>query len=91
LGKSDGCFILTNILTVCDALTFSTDANIGTPWEPFVIDLAELNGIRLIDGDQADDTEWYTLQGFRLGHKPASPGIYIHRGKKVSFVGANRP
>ncbi len=80
-----------DILTVCDALTFSTDANIGTPWEPFIIDLAELNGIRLIDGDQADDTEWYTLQGFRLGHKPASPGIYIHRGKKVSFVGADRP
>ena len=75
-----------DIITICDALSFSTDANIGTPWEPFVIDLAELNGISLIDREQADDTEWYTLQGFRLGHKPTSPGIYIHRGKKVILI-----
>ena len=79
-----------DIITICDALSFSSDANIGTPWEPFVIDLAELNGISLIEREQADDTEWYTLQGFRLGHKPTSPGIYIHRGRKVIFTEENQ-
>ena len=79
-----------DIITICDALSFSTDANIGTPWEPFVIDLAELNGISLIDRETTDDTEWYTLQGFRLGQKPTSPGIYIHRGRKVIFTEENR-
>ena len=79
-----------DILTICDALSFSTDANIGTPWEPFVIDLADLDGISLIDRETIDDTEWYTLQGFRLGHKPTTPGIYIHRGRKVIFTEEDR-
>lgn len=79
-----------DIITICDALSFSTDANIGTPWEPFVIDLADLDGISLIDRETTDDTEWYTLQGFHLGQKPTSPGIYIHRGRKVIFTEENR-
>ncbi len=28
-------------------------------------------------------SEWYDLQGRRLQGKPATPGLYIHRGKKV--------
>jgi hypothetical protein len=65
-------------------LTYSSDASIGTPWEPYVIKLST-NGIRTITSDDANDTEWYTLQGFKIGHRPTTPGIYI-RGPADTVV-----
>jgi hypothetical protein len=66
------------------SLVYSSDGNIGTPWEPYVIEL-QTNGIRVITADDANDTEWYTLQGFKIGRKPTQPGVYIHHGKKVTI------
>ena len=70
-----------------NALTYTTDANIGTPWEPYVIDLSEVitgvNTIATNNGD--DDADWWTLQGFKIGRKPTLPGVYIHHGKKVTI------
>ena len=65
--------------------TYISDVNIGTPWNPYVIDLSEvLTGISTIAVDDADDDDdWWTLQGFKIGRKPTQPGVYIHHGKKV--------
>ena len=73
-----------DIMTLCTDVTFSSDAIIGTPWEPYVINLLT-DGIRTvgIDADDDDDAEWYTLQGIKIGRKPTHPGVYIHRGEKV--------
>ena len=32
---------------------------------------------------QGEESSWYTLQGVKLGDKPAQNGVYIHNGKKV--------
>ena len=70
------------IIVIDDTQQFVSDGNIGTSWEPYVIDLRNLsNGIRTIANDDADD--WYTLQGFKIGRKPSQPGMYIHNGEKV--------
>ena len=65
--------------------TYISDVNIGTPWNPYVIDLSEIRtGISTIAADDAEnDSDWWTLQGFRIGRKPTQPGVYIHHGKKV--------
>ncbi len=67
--------------------TYISDVNIGTPWNPYVIDLsAVLTGISTIAADDGDDdTDWWTLQGFKIGRKPTRPGVYIHHGKKVTI------
>ena len=59
--------------------------NIGTPWNPYVIDLSEMRtGISTIaDDDDENDSDWWTLRGFKIGRKPTQPGVYIHRGNKV--------
>ena len=63
-------------------MTYISDVNIGTPWNPYVIDLSEMRtGISTIAAD--DDNE--TLQGFKIGRKPTQPGVYIHHGKKVTI------
>jgi len=74
-----------DIITIDNTQTYVSDANIGTSWEPYVIDLGNvLNGITVVSGSPADDaTDWYTLQGFKIGRKPTQPGIYIHHGEKV--------
>ena len=74
------------VTTVCTSVAFNSDAIIGTPWEPFVIDLDDLTGISAVSSDLIDDTEWYTLQGFKIGHRPTAPGVYIRRGQKVTIV-----
>ena len=74
------------VTTVCTSVAFNSDAIIGTPWEPFVIDLDDLTGISAVSSDLIDDTEWYTLQGFKIGRRPTAPGVYIHRGQKVTIV-----
>ena len=71
------------VTTICTSVPFNSDAIIGTPWEPFIIDLDDPSGINTLPEDLIADTEWYTLQGFKIGRRPTTPGVYIHRGKKV--------
>ena len=33
--------------------------------------------------DDENDSDWCTLQGFKIGRKPTQPGVYIQHGKKV--------
>ena len=71
------------ILIIDDTQRFTSDDNIGTSWEPYVIDLQNLPlGIDTVNTTD-DDTDWWTLQGTKLGHKPSQPGIYIHRHKTI--------
>ena len=73
------------ILIIDDTQQFTSDDNVGTSWEPYVIDLQNLPvGITpLSTSTDDDDTDWWTLQGIKLGRKPSRPGIYIHRNKTV--------
>ncbi|MBR1934394.1 MAG: hypothetical protein IJ841_12025 [Prevotella sp.] len=74
------------IVTIDETQQFVSDDNIGTSWEPYVINLENLaSGIRAIGLDDADDGDWWTLQGFKIGRKPMQPGIYIHHGQKVTI------
>ena len=69
-------------------MTYISDVNIGTPWNPYVIDLSEvLTGISTIAADNADDNDddWWTLQGYKIGRKPTQPAVYIHHGNKVTI------
>ncbi len=70
-----------NMTTICKDIPFNSDAIIGTPWEPLVIDLDNTLGISNAVIDMTD-SEWYTLDGFKIGHRPQAAGIYIHQGKK---------
>jgi len=74
-----------DIIDIDKTQQYVSDANIGTSWEPYVIDLGDvLSGIRVVSGFPADDdSDWWTLQGFKIGCKPTQPGIYIHHGEKV--------
>ena len=73
------------IIIIDDTQQFISDDNIGTSWEPYVIDLQNLPvGITGVnDSADDDDTDWWTLQGIKLGRKPTQPGIYIHRNRTV--------
>ncbi len=73
-------------MVIDNTQTFTSDVNIGTPWQPYVIDLNEVRtGITVVNGsaDDDDDSDWWTLQGFKIGRKPTQPGVYIHHGNKV--------
>ena len=73
-------------MVIDNTQTFTSDVNIGTPWQPCVIDLNEVRtGITVVNGsaDDDDDSDWWTLQGFKIGRKPTQPGVYIHHGNKV--------
>ena len=49
----------------------------------YVLDV-DVTAIRTIVAEEAeDDTEWYTLQGAKIGRRPTQQGIYIHKGEKV--------
>ena len=74
------------VIDIDDTQQFVSDANIGTSWEPYVIDLLNLSvGVTKVTIDDAtDDDDWWTLQGIKLMHKPTQPGVYIHRGKKIT-------
>ncbi|MBQ2074707.1 MAG: phosphatase PAP2 family protein, partial [Muribaculaceae bacterium] len=39
----------------------------------------------IIATSRANDTLWYSLTGIIYHSKPATPGIYIHNGKKVTI------
>ncbi|MCR4959743.1 MAG: hypothetical protein K6B13_14250 [Prevotella sp.] len=67
-----------------DTQQFVSDDNIGTSWQPYVIDLQKLPiGISDVNMDGTDEDDWHTLQGFKVGRKPAQHGVYINGGKKV--------
>ena len=74
-------FINGEIRTLVTSLTYSSDGNIGTPWEPFVIDLDNLTGIEDIKTAQRKDT-WFRLDGIRLNGNPKQRGVYIRNGQK---------
>lgn len=65
-------------------MPFVSDAIYGTLDEPVVFDL-DAAGIGTLTADDPNDTEWYTLEGFKIGRRPMKPGIYIHNGKKVTL------
>lgn len=67
------------------SLSFASDAIYGTLENPYVIDL-DATAITTIEGNgnDDDDNNWYSLQGFKLPRKPTKPGVYIHNGKKVT-------
>ena len=69
--------------TWVDSQRFISDAVVGTLEEPYVLDV-DVTAIRTIVAEEAeDDTEWYTLQGAKIGRRPTQQGIYIHKGEKV--------
>ena len=71
-------------VTIDAAQTFVSDDNIGTSWEPYVIDLSGLmTGITSVSDSDTDDDDWWSIQGFKLDRKPTQPGVYIHHGNKV--------
>jgi hypothetical protein len=71
---------------VDNALPFISDAFYGSLDEPYVLNIDNATGITVVNGSAVDDdTDWYTLQGFRIGHKPTQPGVYIHHGEKVTI------
>ena len=73
------------IINIDDSQLYVSDANIGTSWEPYVIDLQNPTvGINAVDGSAIDDDDWYTLQGIKIGRRPSQPGVYIHKGKTVT-------
>ena len=73
------------MVVIDNTQTYISDVNIGTPWQPYVIDLSKvLTGISTIAADDADDdSDWWTIQGFKIGRKPTKSGVYIHHGNKV--------
>ena len=75
------------IVTIDDTQQYVSDDNIGTSWDPYVINLNKTTtGISVADGSAIDDpTDWWTLQGFKIGRKPTQPGVYIHQGNKVTI------
>jgi hypothetical protein len=70
-------------LVIDRSLTFTSDANVGDPWQPYVIDLYKIVGITDVTAPAAEDGIWYTLQGLRIGQKrPTTPGVYLYNGQK---------
>ena len=72
------------IIDIDNTQKYVSDANIGTSWEPYVIDLSDvLSAITVVSGSPADGDDWYTLSGIKLDRKPTQPGVYIHHGEKI--------
>ena len=68
---------------VVTRLPFVSDAVYGSLENPYMLDI-DATAIRTVSyDDEADDTEWYTLQGQKIGRKPTRQGVYIHHGQKV--------
>ena len=74
------------IIDIDNSLMYVSDDNIGTSWDPYVIDLSGLmTGITSVSDSDTDDDDWWSIQGFKIGRKPTQPGVYIHHGKKVTI------
>jgi hypothetical protein len=79
-----------NIITLPTDLIYFSDGNIGTPWEPYVIDISDALGISSVEDVDGNPSAWYSLQGIYLGTtKPKKPGIYICRKAKDIRQGKN--
>jgi hypothetical protein len=79
-----------SIITLSADLVYFSDGNIGTPWEPFVIDISDALGISSVEDIDGSPSAWYSLQGIYLGtKKPTTPGIYLCRTAKDSRQGKN--
>ncbi len=53
------------IIDIDNTQQFVSDYNIGTSWNPYVIDLQNLwNGIYAVGIDDGDDDDWWTLQAY---------------------------
>lgn len=74
-------FIDGDIRVLDDNIVYSSDTNVGTPWQPYVIDLKKANGILPVMGD-AKHSEWYDLQGRKIGVQPSRKGVYLRSGNK---------
>ena len=72
------------VVTIDNKLTFSTDANIGTPWKPYVIDLTDVQAIHDIHYSSNGGVETlYDLQGRKMDSQTLRQGVYIRNGKKL--------
>lgn len=79
-----------SIITLSADLVFSSDGNIGTPWEPFVIDISDALSISSVEDVDGSPSAWYSLQGIYLGTtKPTKPGVYFFRTTKDRLQGKN--
>jgi hypothetical protein len=58
-----------------EVMTFQSDAVIGSPEEPAVINFS--------DSQTYEEGKWYTLDGLQLQQKPTQKGVYIFNGDKV--------
>ena len=80
------------VRTLSADLTYCSDANIGTPWEPHVISIDTATGVEAIENgtwrkDKGAGT-WYIVQGMCLGSDmPTTPGVYVFRSDKRSQHG----
>ncbi|MBO7139526.1 MAG: LamG domain-containing protein [Prevotella sp.] len=68
------------------SITYKTDAVIGSPSHPFIINLGEATGIASINGDDSSLSTTYDLQGRKVkttdqSHK-LRKGVYIVDGQK---------
>lgn len=80
------------VQTVCTTLTYVSDGSIGTPWNPYIIDISNPTGINISQSTLDNDGSWYSLQGIFLGTtKPTISGVYLHNGQKVVIRQANNP
>ena len=76
---------------VDNTLPFISDAAYGTLDEPYALNIDAITDIRIASGSTVDDdTDWYTLQGLKIGRKPTQPGIYIHKGNTVTIKQENK-
>ena len=74
------------MVVIDNTQTYISDGNIGTPWNPYIIDLNEMRtGISTIAADDDNDDDWWSIQGFKIGRKPTKSGVYIHHGEKVTI------
>ena len=75
----------TDILEAGTSINYETDAVIGSPRAPFVIDLAQATGIAQVAADGFPSTV-YDLQGRKVAmddnSRRLSKGVYIVNGQK---------
>jgi hypothetical protein len=62
------------IATAHNVIDYKTDAIVGSPDKPMVINFAKM--------DILPREGWYTLQGIKLQGKPKKSGVYIYNGTK---------
>ena len=63
------------IVTIDNTLTFTSDDHIGTPWEPYIIQLQKEEGLEDVQGNDGQSTK--ARKEFRNGI------LYIIRGGKT--------